>query len=215
MNNISPNTRISFKALPAAKTFTTINGAVSEIKILKLNKKDFTFIEDLKSKIKIKDMLPEETKPDVYQKTLDNTFYNILNEKEQDAFLAVKGNKPCALMTTRDDYDFMNLVYLVSLPVNYNEKVINAGKSMMRHLLALFDKSNNKTCVVYPESKNIERLEPFYKKFGFTSSLAGCWRMTLQKSTLPQVIEKIEQELTYKEIVSANDIDLFKILNNF
>ena len=215
MSNNTIQNRIAFKATPDAKTLTTINDTISEIKILKLNKDDMPFIEDLSRKIKIEELLPNEPKPAIYQKIVNSAFEHILLKKDRDAFIAIKGNKPCAIMTTRDDYNAMNLVYLAALPVKFNEKVSNAGKSMVRHFLSLFEKSENTTGVVYPEMKNIDRLEPFYKKCGFTSSLAACWRMTMQKKDLPQIINKIEKDFQYHKINNAKDIDLFEKLNTF
>lgn len=212
MDKIGIKSSVSFKAIPVAKTLASIDGAASEIKILKLTKDDFPFIEELKNKIKIKELLPNEPKADVYQKTLDGTFRSILESKDRDAFIAVNGSSPCGLLTARDGYDNMSLLYIVSLPVNFNERIANTGKSLMRHFLALFEKSENGTGVVYPEMKNIEKLEPYYKKFGFNSSLVSSWRMILPKKELSKSIKTLEKELSYKKIDGANDVDLFRTL---
>lgn len=208
-----PQKNQSFKALPAASTTIINKGIKSEIQILKLGVEDIEFLEELKTRINMKKLLPKMKDTldfDYWQKTIDEGLNSAMKRSVPDKFLAVMDNCPCGILTFGEEYGTESLKYIASWPTKPDNQVKNVGKSLMRHFFEIMQNRKSVEAVVYPELHSPVDIVGFYEKLGFKSSPVTYWKMQAKSKDVSFGVKALDKLFSYKKSSSKEYIDLFE-----
>lgn len=213
-NSNNPN----FSALKVATTRNTVGKVVTNIDIYKLGKEDRVFLNNLKNKVSIKDLYPklDTLAQDRWQHLFEYCINNILDSFQQFnvAYLAVKDNNPCGLLTYTDDGREFYIDGICSIPTRKNVKENFVGKTLFLQAFKDFEKTKAKKITLSAVNDGPFDVVNKYKQLGFIKDLTSYpySKMACNKYKVKEQIPKLNNIIDYQEEKSSQ-IDLTEILD--
>jgi hypothetical protein len=213
-NNYSTN----FKALKVATTQNTVGKVVTNIDLYQLEKSDKKFLSSLKKKIDIKKLFPklDTLALDRWQHLFEyciNTFVDSFDDVNT-TYLAVKGNKPCGILTYTDKGSEYYLDGICSIPIEVNKKENFVGQTLFLQFFKDFQHNNIKKATLSAVNDGPFNVVDKYKKLGFVKDMTTYpySKMACNKYKVKDQIGNLSEVIKYSE-VNPEKVNLADILD--
>lgn len=169
----------SFKGVNIGKTKSMIGDIPAEIKLYRIEPQDYSFLKDMRSNIRMRELLPEMSVKKNFSEwkgIIDHAVNDIIAGKK--GILAAINDKPCAIASIGQTTGGSVYVYnLSSWPVAPDTRVKDAGKSVMRQIYYDALKDKNRMVSLTPLLDGPTDTLKFYRSMGFElrNPLEGEW----------------------------------------
>ncbi len=202
---ISNSNNLNFQARKIALAKNIFNSKSTHIDLYELSSKDTKFLEKLRDKINIPELMPDLAEHDAksWQDVLNFTI-NAALDKSIKKYLAVSGQKPCGIMAVQKEGRTINLLGISSIPVGVNEKVNYAGSTLFCQLFQNAKTSKPRQIVLEAMLNSAFDLVSKYKEKGFYPGKAGERYISMKcpkRHIIPQ-FKKLQAETNYTPVKS-------------
>lgn len=219
INNIHQN-RTSFKARDFASIKTNVKGVITELKVLEIDEKDVKFLDLMSSKIDLltfKQIKKATTKQiRNWKATIDNAILFAGFNEPQQSFLLAKENHACGIMTYKNNPQDTFLDYIATWPINENETIKLAGKSLIKLLYDNSIKNDTKIASLAIMNDSPSDLFTFYQELGLkkiTSFGSNNADMYILKQQMIEESKKLEAMIQIEMHENSKFIDLKKTID--
>lgn len=216
--NQSNNYLTNFKAFKVATTQNTVGKVVTNIDLYQLEKSDKKFLSSLKTKIDIKKLFPklDTLALDRWQHLFEyciNTFVDSFDDVNT-TYLAVKGNKPCGILTYTDKGSEYYLDGICSIPIEVNKKENFVGQTLFLQFFKDFQHNNIKKATLSAVNDGPFNVVDKYKKLGFVKDMTTYpySKMACNKYKVKEQIGNLSEVIKYSE-VNPEKVNLADILD--
>ena len=205
MVRISPinnNQNTNFKAFKIAETTNAFKNFSTDISIYKLTPEDNPFLDKLKKTDFLK-LYPklEEIKLLRWQHILNYCIFEA-KDKINTTYLAVSNDKPCAIMTYKDDCAYY-LKGICAIPTEINKKVAGAGKTLFYQLFKNIVEENKRGAILDAVVDGPFDVVKKYEELGFIedlpSKIVGYSTMTCNKFKAAEQLKKLSASIEYRK----------------
>ena len=210
---ISNSNNLNFQARKIALTRNVFNGVKTHIDLYELSSKDTKFLEKLRDKINIPELMPDLAKPDAksWQDVLNFTI-NAALDKSIKKYLAVSNQKPCGIMALQKEGRTMNLLGISSIPIGVNQKANYAATTLFCQLFQNAKNSKPNRIVLEAVRNSGFDLVSRYKEKGFFPGETGERYISMKcpkRQIIPQ-FKKLQAATNYTPVRTKEvEIDSF------
>ena len=194
----------NFKAIKVARTTNKLGKTITNIDIYKITKEDFSFLENLKNKIKFKDFFQslDEYSLERWQHIFEYCIRGALETPLHDSctYVAICQNKPCGIINYHDFETNLYLNGICSIPIEKNKKVPLCGQTLF---LQFFKDAFNKK--IKNASLSAVNNGPFnvvdkYEKLGFVKDPTSYpyTKMVCNKYKIEESLKNLSKTINYK-----------------
>ncbi len=181
------------------------------IEIYSIGKKDKPFLDKLVKSIDMRKLMPSklnEPNFSIWQELIEFISGFIGTTSHQRAFLALHNKKPCGLLVSVCNRTSSEIIGLATWPTAVENKIRNAGRSLVTALLDVASSKNHKKLKLEPILQGPTDAVGFYKKMGLTFPDPNASVMTVSGSGIVKNFNKQAQELNYQKIKNSPEINL-------
>ena len=214
--NTSINPNFTGIKLETSKNF--VKNIETKIDLYEITKKDDNFLEKLRNKIKMKELMPDSNiTEDEFERWQEifNLAIRRANTSNRTSILAVKDDKPCGILTYQSNGKTFNIESVCTWPVNKGEKVTLAGKSLFKTLFSKFLSNDSEIIKLNailngPFSAVSKYMQLGFKQTGGEDYLVA---MRTNKEGVKQALEKLNKIIFTEKNKSSKEVDLLKKCN--
>ncbi len=210
---ISIQNNTNFKAKPIASSKNILSASAKPIKLYQLTADDKVFLEKLKNKVHIAELMPNLPASDAqnWQDVLDFTINSAMDKKIKK-YIAFWNSKPCSIMTVQKTGDTLNLLGIASIPIDINKKASYAGQTMFYQLFRLAQKFKSNSIELEAVKNSPFNLVKKYKEIGFNVVDEGnrYISMSCKNKDISASCKNIQKRIQFKLLPFKKD----KNLNN-
>ena len=208
----------SFKAKDFATVLTIAGKTKETLKLYELEYADRTLLEKMSANIDLKKLFSQKkflTKQlQSWHNIIDNAILMSGFSNPEQAFLAVKNNKPCGIITfqslpTKEIY----LDNLATWPVSKDKKVRFAGQVLVNALFNEAEKCGVKT-ITLDLCKNLKDLSlSFYEKLGFSNKQQINETLSISAQDYKKSLNHLKDSIQITENPNKSNINLENVLD--
>jgi len=208
---ITNSQNLNFQARKIALTKNVFNGTSTHIDLYELSGSDVNFLQKLKDKIKIAELMPnlKDGEAKSWQDVLDFTI-NAALDKSIKKYVAISGEKPCGIMALKKEGRVLNLLGISSIPVDVNKKVAFSGSTLFCHLFSNAKKSKTKKVILEALRNSHFDLVTKYKEKGFFVGQQGerYISMSCPSYNIRAQLKRLQAATSYVPAKSKKDVSL-------
>lgn len=222
-NSISYNqNNSSFKALPLSKIKMNGTTIKDEITILQLSKKDIPFLKKMYEKIDLKKLYPDVKNIDGFKEWKQKIEHAIIDIQDgAEGLLAVRENKPCAIMSFFDSLSQKGYFIddLAAWPIRPGEGTKGGGRAIIRQFFEKCRSEEKTKAFLIPSCKTPRNkaCTDFYESVGFRRNTHGIVEIVQPKNEELNIFEHASNTLdglmNYSKIRNSKEIDLNQHMN--
>ncbi|MBR2430815.1 hypothetical protein IKB17_05080 [bacterium] len=203
ITNIKNNLyNIDFKAKRIAKAKNTYKGLTTHLEIFKIDPSDTNYLKGLYQKTSIEKLYPNlstELK-ETWQSLLKFGIWNS-EHLTLDTYLACFNKTPCGIISTTQGKKQLNIIDLISIPIDINKKANLTGQTLFYHIFK--NAKKNKTQKITLEALNVSSGNPVekYKELGFKVIERGNRYTTMEcdNENIIKQVDKLKNKINYTE----------------
>lgn len=212
--NNYPN--VSFKARKVATTRNVFKNVNTNINLYELCSKDNKFLSELKTKVNIKQMMPDlpEVAIESWQNILDFTI-NAAKDSQTIKYIAISDKKPCGIMVIQPNGKRLNLIGVASIPTDVNKKTNFVGNTLFCQLFRIAQDLKSNTIELEAVKSSPFNLVRKYIELGFKIDEEGerYISMSCNVDNVRMQLKKLLATILYKHTNSTRHKSLKKVVN--
>lgn len=211
----------AFKGIPISKIRLKNAPVTDEITIIKLNEKDFSFLDKMIEKLDLESLYPNLKDYKDFKEWKNTIIGTVLNIKSNTiGILGIRQNKPCAIAsfakTSGNRGIYIN--HLAAWPTVPGEGTKCGGTAMMREIFDIAKNENLEKVFLVPKGITPRKKScvDFYDKIGLKDDSSGYIKEAVKTDSnniFSDLCENIDKSLEYKKIHNAQEVDLNNICN--
>lgn len=214
----SSNTyKSNFKAIKIAKTKNQIGKTITNIDIYKITKEDFSFLKNLKKKIKFKELTSKLDDYNInrWQHIFEFCISSIIDTPLHDSFsyIAVNNNKLCGIINYHDFGSSYYLNGICSIPIEKDKKVPFCGQTLFLQFFKDAFDNNVKNTTLSAVNNGPFKVVDKYEKLGFVKDPTSYpySKMICNKYKIKEMLKILPKTIDYRTC-NPEKIDLEKLL---
>jgi len=219
----TPAPRFTPRFTPRAQTFGALhkfnkqinfNNIETSIDIYKIQVQDFEFIENLKKSINLKALMPKmnESHLNVWNSILQQAFTKG-SRKAGTTYLAAVNNKPCGIMTFKEEKNCLFLDTICTWPVEKEKRAPFAGKALMQTMFQDFMQSKHNMIDLYAIKNGPFNAVSKYLSLGFKPR-GGENDIEVMRAQKPDIVKTLAALEKFIKTTPVNEEkNLFEVTN--
>ncbi len=204
----------TFGALHKVTKQINFNNVKTSIDLYKIEPQDFEFIENLKKTINLKDLMPKlnENHLKVWNNILQQAIMKG-SQKRGTTYLAAVKNKPCGIITFKEEKNCLFLDTICTWPIEKEKRVPFAGKALMHEMFEDFLQSKHNIIDLYAVTNGPFNAVSKYLSLGFKLR-GGENYVEAMRARKPDIIKTLTTlEKFIKTMPIVEEKNLFEVTN--